>query len=135
MRTRIVRAMRATVLGAAATSLTLAALTPASAGTPIPPRLRAALAPATAYVVNNGSKTVTPVNTATNVAGKPIKVGSDPDPIAVTPNGKTVYVANQQNSGTITPVSTATSTAGKPIPVGSDPVAIAITPNGKTAYV
>jgi DNA-binding beta-propeller fold protein YncE len=127
MRTRIVRAMRATVLGAAATSLTLAALTPASAGTPIPPRLRAALAPATAYVVNNGSKTVTPVNTATNVAGKPIKVGSDPDPIAVTPNGKTVYVASE-GAGTITPISTATNVAGKPIAAGTIPVTIAVTP-------
>ena len=54
--------------------------------------------------------------------------------IAITPDGKTAYVAND-GSGTVTPIATATNTAGPPITVGSDPYAIAITPDGKTAYV
>ncbi len=67
---------------------------------------------------------MTPISTATNKAGKPIKgVGG---PIAVTPNGKTAYAAS--DSDTVTPINTATNTAGKAIKVGSDPVAIAITP-------
>ena len=48
-------------------------------------------------------------------------------PIAITPNGKTAYVANAP-SDTVTPISTATNTALKAIKVGTDPVAIAITP-------
>jgi YVTN family beta-propeller protein len=80
---------------------------------------------------------VTRINTATNTADKPIKVGpvgSFPDSIAVTPHGKTVYVANY-NSSSVTPVNTATHTAGQPIRTGRNPTGIAITPDGKAAYV
>jgi YVTN family beta-propeller protein len=95
--------------------------------------------PVTAYIVNNGSDTVTPIRTATKTAGKAIKVGSEPDAIAITPNGKTAYVANggdaMRTSDTVTPIRTATGKAGKAINVGTGPDAIAITPNGKTAYV
>lgn len=79
---------------------------------------------------------VTPINLATNSVGTPITLpaNADPDAIAVTPNGTTVYVADY-NEGTIIPIATATDTAGTPISVGYDPVAIAITPNGTTAYV
>jgi YVTN family beta-propeller protein len=79
--------------------------------------------------------TVRPVNLVTSTPGKPIKVGSNPYAIAITPDGKTAYVANA-NSGTVTPIATATNTPGKPINVGlPGPEAIAITPDGKTAYV
>jgi YVTN family beta-propeller protein len=74
-----------------------------------------------------GSGTVTPITTATDKAGKAINVGSFPWAIAVTPNGKTAYVANS-GSGTVTPIGTATNTAGKVINVGAAPVSIAITP-------
>jgi YVTN family beta-propeller protein len=94
----------------------------------------------TAYVANTAFNTVTPINTATNTAGKPIRVGSAPAWIAITPDGKTAYVANETHNewtpGTVTPINTATNKAGKPIPVGDRvPDEIAITPDGKTAYV
>ena len=54
--------------------------------------------------------------------------------MAITPNGKTLYVVNQE-PGTVTPIHAATNTAGKNIKVGVTPGAIVITPNGKTAYV
>ena len=57
-----------------------------------------------------------------------------PRAIAITPDGKTAYVANTY-AGTVTPITTATNTAGPPITAGNDPLAIAITPDGKTAYV
>src|SRR6185312_952446 len=87
--------------------------------------------------------TVTPIVTATNTPGEPIDVGNEPFAIAVTPDGKTVYVANTwENTGrlasgqsTVTPIATATNTPGPPIQVGSGPWAFAITPDGKTAYV
>jgi YVTN family beta-propeller protein len=47
----------------------------------------------TAYVVSQGSNTVTPIDTATNRVLKAIKVGFDPLAIAITPGGKTAYVA------------------------------------------
>src|SRR5215469_16626181 len=81
----------------------------------------------TAYVVNNGSGTVTPIRTATNTALKAIKVGIGPFAIAITPDGKTAYVTNR-HSGTVTPIRTATNTALKAINVGSGPFAVAITP-------
>ena len=80
------------------------------------------------------SDTVTPIRTATGKALKAIKVGKDPDVIAITPNGKTAYVANT-GSETVTPIRTATGKALKAIKVGNGPTQIAITPNGKTAYV
>ena len=46
------------------------------------------------YVSNYLDGTVTPINTATNTAGTPIPVGANPYGIAMTPDGTTVYVAN-----------------------------------------
>ena len=70
----------------------------------------------------------------TNTGGTAIPVGTYPDGIAITPDGKTAYVTNL-DSGTVTPISTATNTAGTAIPVDMDPGGIAITPDGRTAYV
>jgi YVTN family beta-propeller protein len=89
--------------------------------------------PVIAYVVSLFSR-VTPINTATGRVGKAIKVGNEPGAIAITPDGKTAFVANY-GSGTVTPIRTATSKAGRAIKVGENPVAIGITPNGRTAYV
>ena len=84
-----------------------------------------------------------PIDTATNMPGTPIDVGGEPFAIAVTPDGKTVYVANTWENtgrpasalGTVTPIATATSRPGPAIQVGSEPWAFAITPDGTTAYV
>jgi DNA-binding beta-propeller fold protein YncE len=80
---------------------------------------------------------VIPIDTATNKAGKPIRVGSGFQ-IAITPDGKTAYVLDR-NDFTVIPVSTATNTAGRPIHFARSrfdgPSFIAITPDGKTVYV
>ena len=83
----------------------------------------------TVYVGNDdvSQGTVTPISTATNKPGKAIKVGQSDLMLVVTPNGKTVYVANL-NSATVTPISTATNKPGSAIKVGSFPAWIAITP-------
>jgi hypothetical protein len=85
------------------------------------------------------SNGVTPVTTATNTPGRPIKISAIPAAIAITPDGKTAYIADE-HPGTVTPVSTATNTPGKPINIGgigrlTAETAIAITPDGKTAYI
>jgi len=88
----------------------------------------------TIYVSNHGENTVTPVNAVSGVPGTPIKVGSGPWGVSITPDGSTVFVANS-GSASVTPIDTATGTAGTPIPVGEGPREIAITPDGKMAYV
>jgi hyaluronoglucosaminidase len=62
-----------------------------------------------------------------NTAAKPIKVGTGPESIAFTPDGRTAYVVSL-GADTVTPISTATNTPGTPIRVGVHPYAIAITP-------
>lgn len=79
----------------------------------------------TAYVATYVSNTVTPIDTVTNTAGRPIPVGSGPSGIAIKPNGATAYVANEDNNS-VTPINTTTNTAGTPISVGGEPTAIAI---------
>ena len=81
----------------------------------------------TIYVTNGASASVTPISTATNRPGKPIKVGGAPGAIAVTQNGRTLYVANQA-SGTVTPISATTNMAGKPIKTGNTPWSIVCAP-------
>jgi DNA-binding beta-propeller fold protein YncE len=51
--------------------------------------------------------------------------------MAVTPNGRTLYVLNA-GGDTVTPIRV---TAGAPIAVPHQPFTLAITPNGKTLYV
>jgi YVTN family beta-propeller protein len=88
----------------------------------------------TAFVVNSASGTVTPVGLVTHRAYKAIRVGRDPEAIAVTPDGAMAYVVNS-GSDTVTPISTKTGATGPPIRVGDHPQDIAITPDGAFAYV
>jgi len=142
VRRRVVRrrAMEA-VAGTAVLAAVISTAVPALAGVLGDTSTRAAQALAertpTAYVVNGISNTVTPVNTATNTPGRPIKVARFPQSIAITPDGKTAYVASWATAGpgSVTPITTAANTAGKPIRVGVRPFAIAITPAGTTAYI
>src|SRR5271166_4163667 len=86
-----------------------------------------------AYVASNNSKTglgqVTPIDVATNKAGKPIPATFGPHGIAITPNGKTAYVIG---IGGVTPIEVATNKPGTQIAAVG--YGIAITPNGQTAY-
>jgi DNA-binding beta-propeller fold protein YncE len=124
------------VAAAAVIAITIPAGLGAFGHLPRPARPQQTPAGPTLYIYDIGFRgqggTVTPVSTATNTPGKPIRVGGFGQ-MAVTPDGKTVYVTT---GPTVTPISTATNTAGKPIHVsGGDTGGIAITPDGKTAYV
>jgi YVTN family beta-propeller protein len=87
-----------------------------------------------AYVTNEQSGTISEVDLATGVVDTPITVGSQPDGIAITPDGTTAYVADF-GSSQVVPVTLATGAVGSPIALNNRPSAIAITPDGKTAYV
>jgi YVTN family beta-propeller protein len=76
------------------------------------------------YVVNYGSGTVTPVSTATNKAGRAVRVGTEPESIAFTANGGTAVVANE-GSNNDTTIDTATG-ASSTSPVGNAPVSVLI---------
>jgi DNA-binding beta-propeller fold protein YncE len=91
--------------------------------------------PVTAYVLNQNSGTVTPIHTATNTAGRPIRAGRGfCNAMAISPNGREIYVTNLA-AGTVIPISTRTNRAGKAIKVGAGASVVAFTPDGKTAYV
>lgn len=83
----------------------------------------------------NPAGSVTAVDAATGKVIKTIKVPPQPAAVALTPDGKTLYLADSQG---ITPVNLASGSAGKSISVGKSQAGflhIAITPDGKTAYV
>jgi DNA-binding beta-propeller fold protein YncE len=107
-------------------TVTVASISPRPAIVPAP-------MPAGAIMYVAASNGMTPVMTATGTAGKPIKIGAIPAAIAITPDGKTAYIADE-HPATVTPVATATGAPGKPINIGGFPWAIAVTPDGRTAY-
>jgi DNA-binding beta-propeller fold protein YncE len=89
-----------------------------------------------------GPHPVVPINTATNTALTPIKVGAGglAGSIAVSPDGKIVYVSTfwVNHVSAVTPVSTASNTAMNPIPIRLAAYSggtLAIAPDGNTAYL
>ncbi len=81
---------------------------------------------------------ITPVDAATNRAGRPVAI-QGAHALAVAPDGGTAYVLAMPDSGSqqgfVVPVPVHASAAGKPIKVGLNPVQIVFTPDGKMAYV
>ena len=91
-----------------------------------------------AYVNNQGDNTVSAINLKTGAVSAPIPVGANPGGLAVSPDGKHVYVANPGDSmaaGTVSVIDTATGTVSATIPVGKGPGIVEFTPDGKQAYV
>jgi DNA-binding beta-propeller fold protein YncE len=66
---------------------------------------------------------VTPIRVATNTAGAPIPVPHQPFTLAVTPDGKWLYVTGGANL--LTPIRTSANHPRTPIAVGDEPNAIA----------
>jgi YVTN family beta-propeller protein len=74
------------------------------------------------------------IDTETNSVMYHVTVGQNPCGVAVTPDGKKVYVANQ-NSANVSVVDTGSKQVIATVPVDYSPVRIAITPDGTKAYV
>jgi YVTN family beta-propeller protein len=93
----------------------------------------------TAYVTtwNSSINTLSLINTATNAVTTTINIGYDPVGICVTPDGSTVYIANDSDGhgNTVSVISTATNTITATIKVGSCPNFISVSPDGSTLYV
>jgi YVTN family beta-propeller protein len=93
-----------------------------------------------AYITNNNhwaehiGTTVSVIDTATNKVSATVNVGESPYGVAVTSNGKKVYVTNM-DSGDVSVIDTAKNKVIATVPVGYDPTGIAVTPDGKKVYV
>ncbi|MGO9196543.1 MAG: PKD domain-containing protein [Acidimicrobiales bacterium] len=95
----------------------------------------------TAYLAVEVGREVVPINLATHVIGKPIKVADEPVSVAVTPNGSRVYELGYVNiyHADVEAIDPSNGSTSKPISVGPLESAgaggIAITPDGKTVWV
>ena len=83
-----------------------------------------------AYVTNQGSASVSVIDTATNTVVTTITdgIGDQPTIAALAPNGK-IYVSNQ-GSGTVSVIDTTTDTVITGIAVGGHPLGFAFGPGG-----
>jgi YVTN family beta-propeller protein len=88
-----------------------------------------------AYVATTDGNVI-PVDMTAGRAERPIPADPKPGAIAITPDGRTAYVADAFTA-TVTPVDLATGVTGAPISVADDGAvsSIAISPSGATAYV
>jgi DNA-binding beta-propeller fold protein YncE len=75
---------------------------------------------------------LTVINAASGRVRKQIRIGTSPSDLAITPNGRTVYVSIALG---VLPVSTSSNTAGRLIRIANYPGDLVITPNGRTVYV
>jgi YVTN family beta-propeller protein len=91
-------------------------------------------------IANNG--TISVFDTVTQMVVKTIEVGLHPSAMALSPDGRRLYVANA-NSDSISVIDTAQDTVEATLdvrltrsaPLGSAPNAIAVSPDGATLYV
>ncbi len=91
--------------------------------------------PRYAYVTNSGSGTVSVIDLQTNTKlPQDITVGSNPQGIAITPDGSKVYVANY-GSGTVSVINTADKSITTVTGLGANPYDIAINAAGTQATI
>jgi YVTN family beta-propeller protein len=76
-------------------------------------------------VANDASRTVSVIDTATNSVIATVGVGIAAEGLALTPDGKSIYVACY-GSNSVFVIDTATNTVTTTVPVGSAPVGVAI---------
>nr|WP_239134807.1 beta-N-acetylglucosaminidase domain-containing protein [Streptomyces sp. SID12488] len=88
----------------------------------------------TAYAANQGSDSVSIVDTAASKVTATVAVGDVPAGLALTPDGRTLWVADYSDDA-VQAIDLATGTAGAKVAVGDGPENMAITPDGNTMYV
>src|SRR3990167_1869499 len=88
-----------------------------------------------AYIPNSAYNTVSIIDTATNTVVETVSVGIAPTGVAITPDGRKVYVTNV-NSNDISVIDASTNVViNKSVAVGAKPSGVAITPDGRKIYV
>ncbi len=88
------------------------------------------------WEVNPDNDTVSVFNVQNDANQKvgEIRVGDEPNGVAIHPNGQTAYVTNTV-SGTVSVINTASQQVTRTILVGTEPYGLALTPNGTKLYV
>lgn len=88
------------------------------------------------YVCNFGGDTVSVIDTTTATPKllPPIRVGRQPSGIAITSDGRFIYVANTRDN-TISVIEAATNKVFGPIKVGGNPFGVAVSPDGRQVRV
>jgi YVTN family beta-propeller protein len=84
------------------------------------------------YITNNDAVSV--IDTATGMVITKVKVGRYPSGVAVTPNGKTAYVANS-GSNNVSVIDTSTNIVTATVDVGISPNGVAVNQVGTKVYV
>jgi YVTN family beta-propeller protein len=83
----------------------------------------------------NTSTDVFVIDTATNNVIATVPVKGNPVGVAVTPDGKKVYVTNCLQTTGISVIDTTTNTVTATVPVKGNPIGVAVTPDGTKVYV
>jgi autotransporter-associated beta strand protein/YVTN family beta-propeller protein len=84
---------------------------------------------------NPASNKVFVIDTATNtIVGSPISTGVMPIGVAVTPDGRYVYITNN-GSNTVSVIDAVTDRVVGSVSVPAGPIGVAVTPDGKYAFV
>jgi YVTN family beta-propeller protein len=94
-----------------------------------PPQCKVSIA----YVVNQGSNTISVINTSTNLVSATIPVGANPNAVAVTRDGARAYVTNT-DSNTVSVIDTVANLVLTNIQVNR-PYGVAINSDGTWVYV
>jgi YVTN family beta-propeller protein len=92
-------------------------------------------APARIYVSNQLDNTVSVIDGATHKIVATVRVGVSPAQMAVSPDRRSVYVANT-GSNTVSVLDTGSNTVAKtiPLPRRSRPIGVALSPSGRYLY-
>jgi YVTN family beta-propeller protein len=86
------------------------------------------------YDYDTGSDSVSVIDTRTHRAVRTLPTGRFPVGVAVTPDGKSVYVANEV-AATVSIIATGTGKVTGSVPVGAGPFAVTLGPDGRRLYV
>jgi YVTN family beta-propeller protein len=87
-----------------------------------------------AYITNQGSDTVSVIDTANNTVAVTVPVGSGPYGVAVSPDGTKAYVTNSA-SNNVSVIDIANNTVTSTADVGNGPSGVAVNSNGTRIYV
>jgi gliding motility-associated-like protein len=87
-----------------------------------------------AYVVNNGSNSISVINTVDNTVISSISVGASPFGVGVSPDGTRVYVTNSADE-TVSVINAQTNSVIATIKVGNNPLGAVVSPDGRKIYI
>ena len=89
------------------------------------------------YVVDHSTNTLSVIDADLNlVVDNAIFAGTSPAELALAPNGKTLYISNENSPGSLFTIDTANLVPGPTVTeLGDTPFGLAVTPNGKEIYI